>query len=100
MGYLEQAQSIVARAKNGADYDVEVIITESQETSLRINQGEVEQLSQSGSRGLGVRVVNGGRTGYAYTSDFSDDSIEQTWQSAVQLSRIATADEHRKIPDL
>lgn len=99
MGYLEQAKSIVAQAKNGADYDVEVIITESQETNLRVNQGEVEQLSQSGSRGLGVRVVNGGRTGYAYTSDFSSASIEQTWQTAVQLSRIATPDEHRKIPE-
>ena len=32
---------------------------------------KVEKLSQSGSKGLGVRVIDGGRVGYAYTSDGS-----------------------------
>jgi PmbA protein len=95
--YLEVAKSVVAKAaKNGLE--VEVIITESQNTNIRVSQGEVEQLSQSGSGGMGVRVIDGGKVGYAHTSDLSDTSIEQTWKAAIELCKVATADEYRKLP--
>lgn len=96
--YLELAQKVVGQATSDG-LEVEVIITESKETQIRVSQGEVEQLSQSGSRGMGVRVIDGGRTGYAYTSDFSDKSIEDTWRSAVELAQVATPDEFRRLPD-
>ncbi len=48
---------------------------------------------------MGVRIIDGGRTGYAYTSDFSDDSIEKTWRTAVELAKVATPDPYRALPD-
>ncbi|MCC6616328.1 MAG: TldD/PmbA family protein [Anaerolineae bacterium] len=97
--YLALAQSVVQQA---ADHGVEVeaIITHDAETQIKVSGGEVEQLSQASSRGLGVRVIDGGRTGYAYTSDFSADSIERTWRAARDLARVATADEYRALPEL
>lgn len=96
--YLELAKSIVAKAAtDGAE--VEVFITDSIETKIKIRAQEVEQLSQSGSRGIGVRVIRNGQTGYAYTSDFSDEGIEKTWRAALDLSQVTTADEHRKLPE-
>ncbi|MCA9913508.1 MAG: TldD/PmbA family protein [Anaerolineae bacterium] len=96
--YLELARTIASRA--AADgIEVEVIITESKETEIEVEGGNVEKLSQAGSRGMGVRAINGGKTGYAYTSDFSDESIEQTWKTAIELSQVATADEFRKLPE-
>lgn len=97
--YLELAKSIVSKAADASGAEVEVLITEDKETQIRVEQGEVEQLSQSGSRGMGVRVIDGGKTGYAYTSDFSEESIAATWQAAVDLCRVATADEFRKLPE-
>ncbi len=96
--YLELAKATVNKAaQNGVE--VEVIITQDKETQVRVSGGEVEQLSQSGSGGMGVRVIQDGRTGYAYTSDLSDDSIEQTWRTATELAQVATPDAYRGLPD-
>ena len=96
--YLELAKEVVKRASaNGAE--AEAIITQDSETQIKLSKGEVEQLSQASARGLGVRVIDGGRTGYAYTSDFSDAGIEQTWRTALELAQVATPDEHRALPE-
>ena len=96
--YLELAQDVVRRAA-ARGVEAEAIVVDEQETMIRVDRGQVEQLSQSGSKGLGVRVIDGGRVGYAYTSDFDPASVEGTWQAAVDLARVATPDEHRALPD-
>jgi len=96
--YLELAQDVVRRA-TARGVEAEAIIMDEQETLIRVDRGQVEQLSQSGSKGLGVRVIDGGRVGYAYTSDFGAGSIEETWQAALALARVATPDEHRVLPE-
>src|SRR5438045_9594831 len=96
--YLELAKEVVKRA-SANNVQAEAVITQDTETQIKVNKGEVEQLSQSSGRGLGVRVIDGGRTGYAYTSDFSEDGIEQTWRTALELSAVASADEFRTLPD-
>lgn len=97
MDYLQLAQRVVQDA-SAEGREVEVIITEGKETEISISQGEVEQLQQNGPRGMGVRVLIDGRTGYAFTSDFSEESIAQTWQTAIELAQVATPDEFRKLP--
>jgi len=96
--YLELAKSIVEQASSDG-VEIEVVITDNKETSIQVNKGAVEKLSQSGSRGIGVRAIQNGKQGYAYTSDFSDESITETWQTAVTLSKVATEDEFRKLPE-
>lgn len=97
--YLKLAQSVVEKATSDG-LEVEVIITDSKDTNILVSQGEVEQLSQSGSGGMGVRVIDGGKVGYSYTSDLSDESVEKTWRTAIELCQVATADEYRKLPEL
>jgi PmbA protein len=95
--YLNLAKSIVEKAStNGVE--AEAFIIDNIETTIQLGNGEVEKLSQSGSKGVGVRVIDNGRVGYAYTSDFGDDAIERTWKSAIELASIASPDEFRKLP--
>jgi PmbA protein len=96
--YLELAQDVVRRA-SARGVEAEAIVVDEQETKIRVDRGQVEQLAQAGSKGLGVRVIDGGRVGYAYTSDLSPSSLEETWQAAVALARVATPDRHRALPD-
>jgi PmbA protein len=98
MDYLALAKSVVQKASTNG-LEVEVIITEDKNTRVKVQAGKVEQLSQSGSHGMGVRVISNGQTGYAFTSDFSEDSIEETWQTAVSLAKVATPDPFRKLPE-
>jgi PmbA protein len=96
--YLALAKDIVARAA-ATGVEAEVLITNSKETTIRVDRQQVEQLSQSGSRGYGVRVIDAGRVGYAYSSDFSPEGIEKTWRAAVELASVATPDELRSLPE-
>jgi PmbA protein len=96
--YLELARDIARRAAVRG-VEAEAIIMDEQETKVRVDRGTVEQLAQSGSRGLGVRVIDRGRVGYGYTSDFRPGNIDDTWQAAAALARVASADEHRSLPD-
>jgi PmbA protein len=96
--YLKLAKDVVNQVGDGVQ--AEAIIIESLETAIDVNKGEVEQLSQSGSKGMGVRVIDGGKVGYAYTSDFSADGIAATVRAARELAEIATPDENRALPEL
>lgn len=96
--YLQLAQDVVRRAA-ARGVEAEAIVVDEHETQVRVDGGQVEQLAQSGSKGLGVRVIEGGRVGYAFTSDLSPSSIEETWQAAASLAKVATADEYRALPD-
>lgn len=96
--YLEMARDVVRRvAARGVE--AEAILIDEQETLIRVDGGQVEQLLQSGSKGLGVRIIDGGRVGYAYTSDLTPGSVEEAWQAALALARVATPDGHRALPD-
>jgi len=98
MNYLDLAKSIVEQASTNG-IEAEAFIMDSEETEIRLQAGKMEKLSHSASKGVGVRIIDHGRVGYAYTSDFSDDSIEKTWKTAIELAAVATEDKLRTLPD-
>ncbi len=98
MDYMQLVKDVAAKAAaNGAE--AEAYLEEQSQTEIKVDRGEVEQLSQSGSLGLGVRVIKNGQTGYAYTSDLSDEGVGATIKAAVELAEVATPDENRSLPD-
>jgi len=96
MDYLELVKGIAQRGQ-AAGVEAEAYIEIGAETQIKVSQGNVQQLSQAGSKGLGIRVIQDGRTGYAYTSDFND--IDATWTAALELAQIADPDEYRTLPE-
>ena len=98
MDYLKFAQDVVSRAVERG-VEAEAYISVGQKTEVNVDRGDVEKLSQAGSKGLGVRVIVDGRMGYAYTSDFEASSIEKTIEAAVTLAGVADGDEYRSLPE-
>ena len=60
---------------------------------------EVESIKEAGSRGAGLRILIGKRTGSSHTSDLSEDGIRRLVQSAIELADITTEDPHAGLPD-
>jgi PmbA protein len=60
---------------------------------------EVENIKEAGSRGAGLRILIGKRTGSSYTSDLSRDGIQYMVKSAIELADITTEDPHAGLPD-
>lgn len=90
------AADIVRRAMRAGASDAEVTIREGDEFSTTVRLGEVETLKESGSRGVGLRVLvavdNGYRVASTSSSDFSEDGIEYLVRGAIALARVASVD--------
>lgn len=99
MDYLGLAQEIVKEVSRKG-VEAEALIMAGQTTMIQVNKGQVEQLSQATPKGLGVRVIKGGRMGYAYTSDLSPEGVEETWREALALGESADPDEYRSLPEV
>lgn len=81
-----------------ADESVEAYAEESRSTEVNARKGEVEGLSFSETRGVGVRVVSGGRLGYAWVADPSEDEIREAVANARRNMSLAGEDEFTGLP--
>ena len=90
------ASDIVAKAVRAGASDAEVTIREGDEFSTLVRMGQVETLKESGSRGMGLRVLiatpNGHRVASTSSSDFSAEGIEHLVSGALSLARVTSED--------
>ncbi len=97
------AHDVVARALALGATDAEAVAVESEEFGVNVRLGQVEQLTQSGSRALGLRVFfgekAGQRTANTSTSDLTPEGISRILQSAVDLAKITSPDPFAGLPD-
>lgn len=70
----------------------EIYISQSRTLEVEAEDGKVDSLSRSLSMGAGVRTLVGGAPGFAYTTDFSSDALEQLAKRSVEAARVATPD--------
>lgn len=78
---------------------LEAYAEESRRTEVEARRGEVEGLTSAESRGLGVRVIAGGRLGFAYAADPTLEEVRRTVERARENAALATEDEHNVLPD-
>jgi PmbA protein len=83
---------VVAQAMKAGASDAEAIAREGDEFSVNVRMGAVETLKESGSRGLGLRVFMGQRTGSASTSDLTGEGIRQLVSGAMALAKVTEED--------
>jgi len=88
---LGLARRIVGRARPGEG--LEAYVTHQKNFSVKVYNGAVENLSSSEPRGAGVRILNDGRAGFAYTTDLSDGGLDTIVEIARTNAEHATPDE-------
>jgi len=96
---LELAQDIVKQAQASGATDAECTIAEGDEFSANIRMREVESLKEAGSRGAGLRILIGRKTGASYTSDLSKEGVAHLVKSAIELADITSEDPHAGLPE-
>jgi PmbA protein len=98
MKYEQLAKRLVARAKKRGARQAEAYIEISRESSCRVRDGEIEDLTQATSRGVGVRVISKGRLGFAYTSDLDPASLNSFVDRALELAAAAAPNKLNGLP--
>ncbi len=73
---------------------VEAYVVRGTELSIRVSDGDVEQLSSATSEGVGIRVVRDGRVGFAWAGSSDRDIVAETLADARDNASFATPDEH------
>src|SRR5437588_12739645 len=96
---FELAQDVVKRARASGATDAECTIAEGEEFSANIRMREIENIKEAGSRGAGLRILIGRKTGSSYTSDLSAEGVELLVKQAIELADITTDDPHAGLPD-
>ena len=93
------AADVVSLAMKAGASDAEAVAREGDEFRVNVRMGEVETLKESGSRGLGLRVFLGQRSGSASTSDLTADGIRQLVEGALALARVTEEDKFSGLPE-
>ena len=75
------------------DEAVEAYAEESRHTEASALRGEIEGLTFAESRGVGVRLIAGGRLGYAYAADPTPDEVREAVRRARENAALAEPDE-------
>jgi PmbA protein len=67
--------------------------------TVRVYEGSVENLSEAGSHGVGVRAFVDGRTGYAYGTRLDEQGLAAIARAASEAAAVTEPDEHAGLPD-
>src|SRR5579875_3792734 len=97
------AEQVVERALRAGATDAEAVAYEGDEFNVHVRLGEVEQLTEAGSRAMGLRVFcgaeGGQRTASTSTSDLSEAGLSRLVASAVELAKVTGVDPFAGLPE-
>jgi PmbA protein len=93
------AGSIVRQAMAAGATAAECTLAEGEEFSATVRMRSLETLKDAGSRGAGLRVLIGQRTGSSYTSDLSREGIRAMVAQSIELAAITSEDTFAGLPD-
>jgi PmbA protein len=77
---LDLAAKVAGAA--GAGEQVEAFVGRSTSTSVKVHSGAIESLTQATSAGIGVRVIEDGRQGFAWAGSLDDDVVAEVLAEA------------------
>lgn len=86
------ADRVVGWAAEGEQ--VEAVVGRSRHTEVRAYRSDVESLSSAETMGVGIRVVQGDRQGFAYAATFDPEVLAETLAEARDNAGFATPDPH------
>ena len=89
---LDIADAVVGRASSTEQ--VEAVVVADRGCEVRVYDGEVESLSSADTAGIGVRVIDGGRQGFAWAGTLDPDAVEAVLAEARDNLRFASVDEY------
>src|SRR5216684_2512180 len=97
--YEQLAKNVIQRARRRGAQQAEVYLELGRQSSCRVRDGEIQDLTEATSKGLGLRVVCNQRLGFAFTSDFDPTGLNQFADRAVDLASAAAPHRLNGLPN-
>jgi PmbA protein len=98
-GYEQLAKKVVQRATKMGAKQAEAFLEVGRQSSCKVRDGEIEDLTEATSKGVGLRIITKDRRlGFAYTSDFDPASLDSFVDRALQLAQTAAPNKLNGLP--
>lgn len=95
---FDRIKKLVEKTKKAGANQVDAFYEWGRNTEVTARDGEVENLTQSVSAGLGLRVFYNDRLGFGYTSDLSEQGLSELSERVFALAKETAADENNGLP--
>ncbi|MHB1347070.1 MAG: TldD/PmbA family protein [Candidatus Humimicrobiaceae bacterium] len=95
---INLAKKISSLINSSKINEYEIYISNSVDNEIEIFEGEVESLSYSDSKGVGIRVFKEKSIGYAYTNSLEENRLADCIEKAISNSRTTAKEEINGLP--
>lgn len=95
----ELAEGLVAYGRKKGATEVEVGILEGSEFNVSVRDGDVESLTEAGSRDLTLRAFVDGKVATATSSDLTNDALLRLMDNAIARARLSGTDPFAGLPE-
>ncbi len=96
---LEVAEFALDQAKSQGATQTEVSIGQGQGMSVTVRQGDVETVEHNRDKSMGITVYFGHKSGSASSTDFSQNAIKSSVNSACNIAKYTEVDEFNGLAD-
>jgi PmbA protein len=96
---LEIAARLLEMAEAAGADQADAVAVSSTNASTTVRKSQIEKVSESSARSVGLRVILGGRQAIVSTSDVSDAALAETVQTALDLARVSEPDPYAGLAD-
>lgn len=97
--YEALAKKIVQRALKKGAKQAEAFLQVGRSADVRVRDGEIEDLTQATSKGVGIRVFVKNRLGFVWTSDFDTGALDTMIDRAIALAEMSAPNPLNGLPD-
>lgn len=94
---LEAGRWAVEQAQ-GNGVEAEAFVLHSEDLTIEVRDGQVDTLKQAEEIGLGIRVFQGNRLGFSYTTDLKQEAVRETIRRALEGARYTADDKNNGLP--
>ena len=96
---LELAARMLELARAAGADQADAVAVSSTNASTTVRKQQIEKVSESTARSVGLRVILDGRQATVSTSDVSDAALAESVQTALELARVSEPDPYAGLAD-
>ena len=98
MNYEQLAKKIVQKCLKRGAKQAEAFLQVGRSADVRVRDGEIEDLTQATSKGVGIRVFVKNRQGFVWTSDFDPHALDQLIDRAIAIAEMSAPNPLNGLP--
>lgn len=96
--FMNIADEAVKKARKSGAEMAEAYISSSKELDIEVREGRVDTLKFAEDRGIGLRVIMGGRTGFSFSTELTAKGIGETIKQAMANCANTAPDPYNILP--